>query len=160
MSKRLTLQWDATFWSDGDKLAICLFDGKECLSRSDHYSVDEIEKTKAAFTQQVESWRKRFPEATIEFSSTHGSHCCERHGCKYGDDFCSVEMGLETQEFPCEECDHETKNKFENFTDEELNLLHTLIVWHKESSLKPTPQTEEGIEALFKLADAERKARA
>lgn len=39
---------------------------------------------------------------------THVSHCCKRHGCKYGDDRfnrCPVVLGTHKQEFPCETCD-------------------------------------------------------
>jgi len=36
------------------------------------------------------------------------THCCKRHGCKYGKDACSVEAGAEEQEFPCESCTEES----------------------------------------------------
>ena len=34
----------------------------------------------------------------------HTRHCCEIHGCKYGDKDCPVEMGIAKQEYDCEEC--------------------------------------------------------
>lgn len=37
-------------------------------------------------------------------SNVHTTHCCKRHGCKYGDSDCPVEMGLLVQEYPCENC--------------------------------------------------------
>lgn len=32
------------------------------------------------------------------------THCCERHGCKYGYDDCPVVMKQLEQEYPCEYC--------------------------------------------------------
>ena len=34
----------------------------------------------------------------------HVSHCCDRHGCKYGDDDCPVANGRLKQEGPCYYC--------------------------------------------------------
>jgi hypothetical protein len=34
----------------------------------------------------------------------HQSHCCDTHGCKYGDDDCPVTNGQVTQDHPCEWC--------------------------------------------------------
>lgn len=34
----------------------------------------------------------------------HTEHCCLEHGCKYGDDNCTVVTGKEPQSFPCETC--------------------------------------------------------
>jgi len=38
-----------------------------------------------------------------EFLSVHDSHCCPKHGCKYGDSDCPVELGKELG-FKCEYC--------------------------------------------------------
>jgi hypothetical protein len=36
---------------------------------------------------------------------THVSHCCERHGCKYGEgEYCAVESKTHKQDYPCEFC--------------------------------------------------------
>lgn len=35
---------------------------------------------------------------------THSSHCCKKHGCKYGDDDCPVHHGHIIQDYPCEWC--------------------------------------------------------
>lgn len=36
---------------------------------------------------------------------THVSHCCERHGCKYGDgEDCAVQSKRHKQDYPCESC--------------------------------------------------------
>jgi hypothetical protein len=34
----------------------------------------------------------------------HTEHCCKVHGCKYGDETCSVVTGLKKQSYPCENC--------------------------------------------------------
>ena len=39
--------------------------------------------------------------------AVHESHCCEYHGCKYGDDDCPVASGETQQLYPCEECREE-----------------------------------------------------
>ena len=35
---------------------------------------------------------------------THVSHCCAKHGCKYGDSDCPVEAGTQEQTQACESC--------------------------------------------------------
>lgn len=35
----------------------------------------------------------------------HTEHCCLKHGCKYGDDDCTVTTGQKAQSFECEYCD-------------------------------------------------------
>lgn len=37
----------------------------------------------------------------------HTEHCCARHGCKYGDEDCPVELGLKKQSYLCEWCSEE-----------------------------------------------------
>ncbi len=37
----------------------------------------------------------------------HTSHCCEKHGCKYGDDDCPVAAKAAPQEHLCEECEQD-----------------------------------------------------
>lgn len=34
----------------------------------------------------------------------HRTHCCSKHGCKYCDEECPVELGLLKQDYPCEMC--------------------------------------------------------
>lgn len=41
-----------------------------------------------------------------EFLSVHDAHCCQNHGCKYGDDDCPVEAGKEPG-IRCEDCYNE-----------------------------------------------------
>lgn len=40
-------------------------------------------------------------------NDAHSTHCCARHGCKYGDPFCTVILNLVPQEYPCEDCPNE-----------------------------------------------------
>ena len=37
----------------------------------------------------------------------HVTHCCLRHGCKYGDEDCPVAAGTHEQMYKCESCDWE-----------------------------------------------------
>lgn len=34
----------------------------------------------------------------------HTEHCCITHGCKYGDEDCTVVTGKAIQSYPCEVC--------------------------------------------------------
>jgi hypothetical protein len=43
----------------------------------------------------------------VSHQEVHITHCCIRHGCKYGDESCAVVFGPDVQEFPCESCDDE-----------------------------------------------------
>ncbi len=45
----------------------------------------------------------------------HTEHCCAKHGCKYGDDDCTVTTGLAPQSFDCESCDWDKENMAEDF---------------------------------------------
>jgi hypothetical protein len=38
-------------------------------------------------------------------ADVHTEHCCLEHGCKYGDEDCSVTNYSQKQSFPCPECD-------------------------------------------------------
>lgn len=56
--------------------------------------------------------RKEASEAALKGETTipkdrwgvHETHCCEKHGCKYGDEDCPVAIGL-TSGVRCESCD-------------------------------------------------------
>lgn len=37
----------------------------------------------------------------------HSTHCCSKHGCKYGDNDCPVVLELVEQAYPCEWCREE-----------------------------------------------------
>ena len=36
----------------------------------------------------------------------HRTHCCKKHGCKYGNQDCPVELGLVEQAYGCEQGDY------------------------------------------------------
>lgn len=43
-------------------------------------------------------------------NGVHGAHCCQRHGCKYGEPYCPVGKsgGYEMpQKYPCEYCEED-----------------------------------------------------
>jgi len=46
-------------------------------------------------------------ELSFDDELVHKSHCCDKHGCKYGEDDCPVVSGKITQDFDCEECEEE-----------------------------------------------------
>lgn len=41
-------------------------------------------------------------------TGVHQTHCCIKHGCKYGDEDCPVVTGLILQRYPCEDCSNPT----------------------------------------------------
>lgn len=41
----------------------------------------------------------------------HINHCCNKHGCKYGDKDCPVVRGIAKQNHICELCEDETKER-------------------------------------------------
>jgi hypothetical protein len=46
----------------------------------------------------------------IKLKDVHTEHCCSDHGCKYGDNDCTVTTGKANQSFPCMDCDLEKNN--------------------------------------------------
>ena len=58
--------------------------------------------------------------------NVHTEHCCLKHGCKYRDANCPVELGIQEQSHPCEDCSYDlaraqeiTKYYFSLLSDEE-----------------------------------------
>jgi hypothetical protein len=43
----------------------------------------------------------------------HQTHCCTKHGCKYGDEDCPVVSGEIKQDYICESCDYDGINSVE-----------------------------------------------
>lgn len=64
------------------------------------------------FNIQYREKKQRSKEAAARGETTiphdrwgvHETHCCYKHGCKYGDVDCPVKIGLAKQEYPCESC--------------------------------------------------------
>lgn len=56
-------------------------------------------------------------ETTIPQDSwgVHRTHCCSKHGCKYGHADCPVVVGILKQDHPCEYCDDD--NRFKGIFD-------------------------------------------
>jgi hypothetical protein len=46
----------------------------------------------------------------VKLKDVHTEHCCSEHGCKYGDDDCTVTTGKKKQSFPCMDCDRQQYN--------------------------------------------------
>jgi hypothetical protein len=44
----------------------------------------------------------------------HRTHCCNIHGCKYGDPSCPVESGEIIQTYPCEQCENDPTGRTED----------------------------------------------
>jgi hypothetical protein len=40
----------------------------------------------------------------VDRVGVHVTHCCWKHGCKYGKQACPVVLNLAEQEYPCEHC--------------------------------------------------------
>ena len=68
--------------------------------------------------QQTTEWEeiRNFKELVASSKQTaepkdkwgvHETHCCSKHGCKYGDADCPVVLELVEQEYPCEWCDED-----------------------------------------------------
>ena len=41
----------------------------------------------------------------------HTEHCCSKHGCKYGDDTCTVASGEKKPSYSCEICEENKLDK-------------------------------------------------
>lgn len=61
----------------------------------------------------------------------HTRHCCQRHGCKYGDEDCSVETGRLEQDYPCERC-HEEEESFGSLAQGRTLISLTYIESHPD----------------------------
>ena len=46
----------------------------------------------------------------ITNARVHMTHCCIKHGCKYGDEECPIVLGLIKQLYQCEECNMKYAN--------------------------------------------------
>lgn len=54
---------------------------------------------------RITSSLARQPDPRLK--DVHTEHCCIRHGCKYGHEFCTVTTAKKKQSYPCEICDEE-----------------------------------------------------
>ena len=64
----------------------------------------------------------------------HITHCCVRHGCKYGDKDCPVENGYVDQQYDCEDCDNDKKDAIRELLEigfKRTKYDNKLFVWNK-----------------------------
>jgi hypothetical protein len=66
-----------------------------------------------------------------KYFGVHRTHCCIKHGCKYGDKDCPVVEGKIKQDYICEECDIEGITSIE-----EINYFPTRKIYSITSSEK------------------------
>ena len=56
----------------------------------------------------------------------HASHCCEEHGCKYGNPDCPVTNGKVKQEYKCESC-YTEEEEIRSMDDKSLQRFYRQI---------------------------------
>ena len=62
-----------------------------------HVTINGVKQGEIAETNQRE-------EGSPLWFGVHQSHCCKKHGCKYGEENCPVANGSVKQDTPCERC--------------------------------------------------------
>lgn len=73
------------------------------------------------------------------------SHCCKRHGCKYGYEDCPVVSGEVTQEYSCQTGHDFGQDCFENPPDPEVILKEETKKSYLEAGFKARHLTHQGI---------------
>lgn len=77
----------------------------------------------------------------------HTEHCCEEHGCKYGDRNCTVKTKVKPQSFPCEYCEED----FVELSRADLAQMITNAI-HKGFALHSGDSVTEAVSEVFKEA--------
>lgn len=93
---------------------------------SNSFTPDEIIES-IITTTKFERNQKKKDDASSKVLTTipknnwgvHRTHCCIKHGCKYGDSDCPVELALVEQDYDCESCVDE--DIFEEFNGKQIN---------------------------------------
>jgi len=63
---------------------------------------------------RVKANRRKYDEnGYVIFNNVHDRHCCSIHGCKYGDDDCTVVLGIDLG-VDCESCEFDRTYKGED----------------------------------------------
>jgi len=57
----------------------------------------------------------------------HRTHCCLKHGCKYGNRECPVEAGTVVQAHPCEWCQEVAEEEAEIRRDERERIANRIL---------------------------------
>jgi len=68
------------------------------------HEITEWEKIKEAQELAASKGETTIPE---DDWGVHRTHCCNKHGCKYGDPDCPVAINLLKQDYPCETCHYD-----------------------------------------------------
>jgi hypothetical protein len=59
----------------------------------------------------------------------HINHCCERHGCQYGDENCPVVIGLAIKNHRCEDCDRELQTLNKDIIPKVLDAFRSTMAY-------------------------------
>jgi len=91
--------------------------------------------------QKAKEEAKKKGETTIPKDrwGTHETHCCIKHGCKYGDSDCPVTIALVKQRYDCETCSDDEiergwyKKQPDEYTDDvgEEEVKELLTTWEE-----------------------------
>lgn len=81
----------------------------------------------------------------------HETHCCEEHGCKYGDNDCCVAIGIAKAKYPCEYCYDDEDDM--QFTLKDVKKAFIAGQKHEEdiacsAEINLNPNLEEYIQSL------------
>ena len=63
----------------------------------------------------------------------HTEHCCDKHGCKYGNDDCTVTTGRARQSHRCEDCEYDGRDirpwgEYTVLLDEPTHKVKTITI--------------------------------
>ncbi len=75
----------------------------------------------------------------------HTGHCCSLHGCKYGNDACTVLNFPDTQEYPCERCTETLGELVENPWKPRSELENLLVAIHVAVTSHKLQQDKGGL---------------
>lgn len=64
----------------------------------------------------------------------HEAHCCEKHGCKYGDNDCCVAIGIAKAKYSCEYCDDDENDK--QFSLEDMRKCYEGVLQNVGTCIK------------------------
>lgn len=77
---------------------VSMEDYRKAVETIEQYKIEQLEFDRIDHKKPTNT---SIPE---ERWGVHRTHCCFKHGCKYGDDDCPVEIGLIAQDYLCESC--------------------------------------------------------
>jgi cytidine deaminase len=89
----------------------------------------------------------------VRQTDVHTKHCCLQHGCKYGDEDCSVvrKKHRRKQSNPCEMC-REMRDDFRHRLAEVLELR---MPWTDESIIDAVRDLQDKLEAAWEAEAGE-----